>query len=155
MPCKYCDRVINNKGSLVAHEMCCKKNPNRVSHARSPLSGQRRGMPSWNKGLTKETSETMRVASEKVSLSLRGKPGHPQTDETKQRLREVALERGFGGYQEKSGRGKKGRYKGIWCDSSWELAFVLYCLDRNRSISRCKERRSFILNFEFDKKSND
>lgn len=32
-----------------------------------------------------------------------------------------------GGYRQGSGRGKKGWYKGIFCDSSWELAFVLWC----------------------------
>lgn len=30
-----------------------------------------------------------------------------------------------GGYRKGSGRGKKGRYKGYWCDSSWELALNL------------------------------
>ena len=31
-----------------------------------------------------------------------------------------------GGKRSHSGRGKKGRYHGIWCDSSWELAWVIY-----------------------------
>jgi len=34
-----------------------------------------------------------------------------------------------GGYKPGSGRGKKGRYKGYWCDSSWELAWVIYQLE--------------------------
>jgi hypothetical protein len=37
----------------------------------------------------------------------------------------------LGGYRKGSGRGKQGRYKGIWCDSSWELAWVIYHLDHN------------------------
>ena len=32
------------------------------------------------------------------------------------------------------GNFKWGRYKGFWCDSSWELAFVMYCLDNNINI---------------------
>lgn len=32
----------------------------------------------------------------------------------------------LGGKRTHSGRGKKGRYHGIWCDSSWELAWVIY-----------------------------
>jgi hypothetical protein len=142
-PCKYCGKIINNKGSLASHEMCCKGNPDGVIHARSPLSGQQKGVPSWNKGLTKETSESIRRGAEKSSLTLSGRVGHAHTDKAKLRLREVALERGLGGYQEKSGRGKKGRYKGIWCDSSWELAFVLFCLGRNMNIRRCTERRLY------------
>ena len=31
-----------------------------------------------------------------------------------------------GGKRSHSGRGKQGRYHGIWCDSSWELAWVIY-----------------------------
>lgn len=31
---------------------------------------------------------------------------------------------------------KRGYYKGIHCDSSWELAFLIYCLDHNIDIKR-------------------
>lgn len=34
------------------------------------------------------------------------------------------------------GRAKYGTYNGIPCDSSWELAFVVYCMDNNIPISR-------------------
>lgn len=50
----------------------------------------------------------------------------------------------LGGYREGSGRGKQGWYKGIHCDSSWELAFVVYHKDNNLYIDRCKEKRSYI-----------
>lgn len=36
-------------------------------------------------------------------------------------------------------RGKQGWYKGIWCDSSWELAWVIYHLDHNIKFKRNKE----------------
>lgn len=49
-----------------------------------------------------------------------------------------------GGYRDGSGRGKSGWYKGIKCDSSWELAFVIYHLDNNLKIERCKEKRKYI-----------
>lgn len=45
-----------------------------------------------------------------------------------------------------SGRGKSGWYKGIFCDSSWELAFVLYHKDHFIDIERNKER--FLYTFE-------
>lgn len=50
MPCSYCDREIANSGSLKAHEMSCKENPNRVKHKHSPLAGRKKGSVSWNKG---------------------------------------------------------------------------------------------------------
>lgn len=33
----------------------------------------------------------------------------------------------------------RGWYRGYWCDSSWELAFLIYCLDHNIEIVRNTE----------------
>ena len=33
----------------------------------------------------------------------------------------------------------KGTYKGIKCDSRWELAFLIYCMDKGKQIQRCNE----------------
>lgn len=41
-----------------------------------------------------------------------------------------------GGKKLHSGRGKQGRYKGYWCDSSWELAYVIYNLEHNIKFKR-------------------
>ncbi len=41
-----------------------------------------------------------------------------------------------GGNKKGAGRGKHGWYKGIWCDSSYELAWVIYHLDHNIPFSR-------------------
>lgn len=41
-----------------------------------------------------------------------------------------------GGKRHGSGRGKKGWYKNFYCDSTWELAFIIYCLDHNIAIER-------------------
>ena len=51
-----------------------------------------------------------------------------------------------GGYRQGSGRGKQGWYKGIHCDSSWELAYLVYHLDHNLYIERCKEKRQYVWN---------
>ena len=34
---------------------------------------------------------------------------------------------------------KTGYYKGIYCGSSYELAYLIYCLDHNIEIQRCEE----------------
>lgn len=47
-----------------------------------------------------------------------------------------SLQGKVGGYRHGSGRGKKGWYKGYFCDSSWELAFVIYCLENGVKITR-------------------
>lgn len=45
-----------------------------------------------------------------------------------------------GGYRRGSGRGKKGWYKGYWCDSSWELAWIIYQLERGISFRRNEDK---------------
>jgi hypothetical protein len=44
--------------------------------------------------------------------------------------------RGMGGLRLKGGRGKQGWYKGYFCNSSWELAWVIYNLDHNIKFQR-------------------
>jgi len=41
-----------------------------------------------------------------------------------------------GGLRKGSSRGKSGWYQGYWCDSSYELAFLIYCLENKKKIER-------------------
>lgn len=43
----------------------------------------------------------------------------------------------MGGLRERSGRGKSGWYKGFFLYSSYELAFVIYCLDHDIHVQKC------------------
>lgn len=49
-----------------------------------------------------------------------------------------------GGYRKGSGRGKKGWYKGYYCDSSWELAFVIYNLEHNIKFERNTKKFNYV-----------
>lgn len=51
-----------------------------------------------------------------------------------------------GGYRTLSGgkQFKHGRYNNIYFDSSWELAYYIYCIEHNINIERCKEIRYYI-----------
>lgn len=51
-----------------------------------------------------------------------------------------------GGYREGSGLGKHGYYKSIKCDSTYELVFLIYCLDHNIPIKRCDK----VFNYTID-----
>ncbi len=42
-----------------------------------------------------------------------------------------------GGVREGSGRSKSGYYKGIFCSSTYELVYLIWCLDNSISINRC------------------
>ena len=51
MNCKFCNKDISNKGSLTAHEMSCKENPEKIMHKHSPNAGWVKGTPSPFKGI--------------------------------------------------------------------------------------------------------
>ena len=44
----------------------------------------------------------------------------------------------------------KGYYKGIYCDSTYELAYLIYCLDHNINIKRCTE----VFEYEYNGKKH-
>lgn len=48
--------------------------------------------------------------------------------------------------QKYHGRGKAGWYKNFWCDSTYELAYVIYCLDHNIDIKRNYEEFEYTYN---------
>ena len=149
--CQYCGSKRKNSNAKGQHETRCDLNPNKK-------------IP-WNKGLTKKTSSILSDFSDnckmncvgrkhsdetkqKISLSLKGKSNGialtPEKEtERRRKLSEIAKKRNFGGYVKGSGNGKKGWYKGFFCDSSWELAYVIYCLDHSLSIERNKEKRTY------------
>jgi hypothetical protein len=56
-----------------------------------------------------------------------------------------------GGYREGSGIGKSGWYKGVWCDSSYELAWVIYQLDHNKPFMRNKQGYDYVWNDKIHK----
>lgn len=99
---------------------------------------------SWNKGKTKETCETIKKMAIKISESNKGSKNHfygkHHTEDTKKKLAR------HGGYRIGSGYGKKGWYKGYYCDSSWELAFVMYNLDHGILFERNTKKFSYIFN---------
>jgi hypothetical protein len=90
----------------------------------------------WNKGLNLSLDQV-----EKMKKSLTGKK---LSDETKKKLSNKAKDRGLGGKTKGGGRGKSGWYKGYWCDSSWELAYVIYNIENNIEFERNKEGFEYI-----------
>jgi hypothetical protein len=98
--------------------------------------GKPKGTPAYNKGLTKETSEGVKKAADTykrrmseglISPSFLGKK---HSKEAKEKLSKS------GGYRKGSGRGKSGWYKGYWCDSTWELAWIIYNIEHGVQFSR-------------------
>lgn len=44
-----------------------------------------------------------------------------------------------GGLREGAGYSKSGWYRGVYCNSTWELAYVIHCLDHGVDVKRCNE----------------
>lgn len=91
---------------------------------------------------------------EKISKHFKGRPrtNYVMSPEAaiarKEKLSKIAKERKLGGYNLRSGRGHKGWYKGYWCDSSYELAWIIYQLDHSIPFSRNLAK----FQYEFDEK---
>ena len=146
--CLFCQRLFTNAGGRGAHTKHCALNPNMVPFTRHPNAGRKKGAIPWNKGLV---NDIRCKKSEEEKLSRRGKSSGKCNDPVKETERIAKIKASAkithvknGGYRQGSGRGKKGWYKGFFCDSSWELAYVVYCLEHNIEIKRNTEKRKYI-----------
>ena len=131
--CPKCDKYIPN--SIEKHINSC---------------GKLKIKKPTHKGLTfdeffgLEKSKEIRL---KISKNSTGKASTDEKEkERRNKISKFAKERGFGGYVKNSGRGKKGWYNGYWCDSSWELAWVIYNLEHNINFKRNDEKFKYVFN---------
>lgn len=97
--CRFCNKKISSKVFVKRHEKYCELNPNREEPQSTcrPQSASRKGNKKygWSKGLTKETSESIRkcIATRKENIRT-GKTiikGHPQSEASKEKLRQARL----------------------------------------------------------------
>jgi hypothetical protein len=112
------------------------------------------GKTAWNKGRPFEelhdtaTLDRLRAAyrrgAQKLAEINRIRRASPDLEASRRKkISDTARRAGMGGYRHGSGRGKKGWYKGYWCDSSYELAFVIYALDHGLAGSFERNWESF------------
>lgn len=132
--CRYCERSFSNRGGLCSHEPYCEKNP--VKSKRK--TGQKNCTP-WNKG-----KKGLQVAWNKGTIGISGGKASTPDKENLRKKRISESMKKFGGYRKGSGRGRKGWYKGFFCDSSWELAYVIYCLDHLIEIERNTKKLKYV-----------
>lgn len=109
------------------------------------LSPEKKRNMNWNKGLTAETNASVKKGRDTIremyaNGELKGTfTGRHHTKETKKLISQNTSKAYNYEADRKSGRGKKGWYKGYFCDSTYELAYVIYCLDHNIPIERNRE----------------
>ena len=130
--CILCKKEISNLG-LPGHIKLAHTKDHKFIEAGNAA---RRGKPSWCKD--KNLSE-----EHKLKLSLAGK-GRVVSLETRTKISNSAKQNGLsGGFRVGGGRGKKGIYNNIHCDSSWELAFLIWAFDHHESITRINTPRFY------------
>lgn len=143
---------------------CCSKSPNSCPEmkrknaknkiGKNPFEGREhpkgmKGKKPWNRGL-----ETNKITRDKISKSLIGVSTGIALTKEKEDDRRNKISQSMknnpksGGRRQGSGRGKQGWYKGFYCDSSWELAFVIYNLEHNIKFKRNNKKFYYFFNGE-------
>lgn len=164
MYCQFCNKECKNLNSLRQHEIRCNNNPNKIKiipYYKNKV-GSAKGRiwitdginiklvfpdnfenvyskEGWVRGLSDAYKKKQKENCKGIASSFE------KEIERKKKISETMKKNHkAGGYRKGSGRGKQGWYKGIYCDSSWELAFVYYHLENNLDIKRCTESRKYI-----------
>lgn len=152
--CIFCGKLCKNQNSLKQHQIRCKLNPNRIkmNHKGRPKNFKNPG--TWKSSCTKRVSkvcpfcnELKQTTTSGFTMHIRGcklNPNRMQThlkEETRIKLSKILKGR-TGGYRmtPNSTRSHRGYYKGIYCMSSWELAFVAYQIDQGKIVKQCTEK---------------
>ena len=143
--CKYCKKDCKNDNRLRNLERLCALNPDRQNN---PALNR----PAWNRGLTSQTDSRV-LSGDNLSKAIRtgidkskAKGTYTCTGRASSEERELERKRKIsekmklvgGGYRHGSGRGKKGKYKGYYCDSTYELVYIIYNIDHNIPFKRCE-----------------
>ena len=105
----------------------------------------------WSMGMSQNNKDRIKKSIHnkfEIDPSSKENWGRASTEE-KEELRKRKISETMKGntnwkFNKRRGNGKKGWYDGIFCDSAWELAFVLYYKEHNLRIERCKESRNYI-----------
>lgn len=134
---KYCSRKCSN-GHVVSEDLKKKisescKNSEKVKIANSVITENRKR--AFDEGRNKR-----RISKSNDFICEHcGELGIDKKGNKNRRYHAECWLKISGGLKEGSSRGKHGWYKGYWCDSSYELAFLIYCLEHNIKIERNKK----------------
>lgn len=155
MKCPKCNLEHNNKGKYCSRKCANSRqwseadklkksissnNSLKVQLAKEAQKGKKKGP------MSDDIKEKIRKTTKKQYQEGRKVKPRTITEELKRKLREHALRRNFGGYNPNSiKKHKKGKYKNYWCDSSWELAFVIYNIDHEIKFERNNKKFKYYL----------
>ena len=148
LDCQFCGKSWKTRSSLCNHERQCKLNPNRqqsVGFAEYNAKRAANFVSSWNAGLTKETDSRLAARGKKLSDKYASGElvhawlGRHHSDETKAKLRAIAINNQLGGHPYR----KQVEYNGVLLDSSLELMLAVKLDELGIDWTRC-ERFTYI-----------
>jgi hypothetical protein len=136
--CKKCSNEFEPSKGLVSYcSLKCRNSRTFSEEAKLKKSKANKGNVPWNTGNFSKTivSKCLYCGNDIVHWVSTTKKYHAE-----------CWKQCAGGNRKGSGRGKHGWYKGIWCDSSYELAWVIYQLDHNISFTRNTQSYEYTFN---------
>ena len=163
--CPHCNKIIpyekrhNKYCSSICNGFCATKGHHHSEETKEKIGNAVKGIIPWNKGNHKEKTSNHIIKIPKTQIS-RLCPVCNKTfiipneyslkifcttechNKDQKNGYQYSKKPKIGGYQQGSGRGKKGYYKGLFCDSTYELVWIIYQLDHNIIFNR--NRTSFI-----------
>ena len=143
--CKETFKVIATESEIRRNKVrvfCSRKCSNGRIHSeqtKEKMSLASTGIVPYNKGIKK---------IKKFTCIKCGKEGIIKKYNNKQKYHSECWRLSSGGIRHGSSRGKSGWYKGYWCDSSYELAYLIYNLDNSILIERNKNGFEYTHNDE-------
>jgi hypothetical protein len=130
--CLYCNKELKNKLALAGHTRACSLNPNAIG---SPFKKRwTEGLPVWNKGLTRDTDERVKLAADKNSKTHLESPtflGKTHSEKSRQKMSDSRHKLYESGWEPVCGRSKKYDYTSLTAgtikvDGTWELKVCHY-----------------------------
>lgn len=122
--CPKCQAEHENNGTF-----CSRKCANSRTWAvadRQKKSIANKGIIPWNKGKKEIVTKTC-LCGNTFTLPFKWRT---------KKYCSIGCSPKMGGYREGSGRGKSGYYKGIFCNSTYELCWAIYQIDHNKEFIR-------------------
>lgn len=132
MKCIKCSK--DHTGSFGSGKYCSRACANSRTFTNEAIEKKRRaslGKDPWNKGLKYAKWEISKC--EHCGNDIKHRKNNPK------KYHHECWLKASGGYRKGSGIGKSGWYKGVWCDSSYELVWVIYQFEHNISFERNRQ----------------
>ena len=147
--CEKCGKVMTEKfGSGRFCSKSCANSRQKTKSMRIKASNTQKKIASTKKALSKkiylENPSLCQVCGKPLDYEHRKRKvcsKHCQNELERVQKIQLCKEQGTN----LCGKGKRGYYKGFYCQSSWELAYVIFQLDHNVAITRNKCRFGYVL----------